>query len=959
MSQYLVNKIIEKEKSEKTGKLDLGKCGLLKLPEKLGELVWIEELIISNKIWLNNRSRWKESKNLGKENKIESLSSCITKLTNLKKLYLSGDVNSIWFIHDIYLISNLKNLILLDISYNKISNFSFLSKLIKLRQLSLRFNDINKIGFLIKLPQLRYLDLTFNQIDNAKVISKLSNLRELYLFSNEITNINFLPKNNKLLKLDLGANKIEDINALNVLSHLKYLNLRSNKISILSSLKDLCNLQTLILEANKIREINFLSELTGLRTLDLRNNAITDIIPLRKLIIDSNLKVSLKDIKYGILIKDNSLTTPPSEIIIKGKETLTEYITDIERSRSILFESKLLIVGEAGAGKTTLARKLKDIDANLPKENESTQGIDIQCYDFSLKRKENYSFRVNIWDFAGQEIYHATHQFFLSKRSLYILLVDNRKEYTNFNYWLQIIELLSTNSPIIIVQNEKGGRKLEFDTWSISKRFNILRVKSLDLKNEMSKVKKLKEYINSEIQKLDHIGQVLPTNWLLVRKQLDIIKIKKPFIFKGEYLKICQQNGINKEKALILSGYLHDLGVFLHFQEDSKLKSVIILNNDWLTNAVYKILEDKKVNSNKGKFSNKDLLRLLYEPQYIKMHSIVLQLMIKFELCYKLEDFFNEEYISPQLLPYNPKKYNWDKNENLIIRYKYEFMPKGLLSKFIVRMHKHIDSQDGVWRYGVLLSSGDSIAEVTEYYYDNLKYIQVRVAGKKDVKPFLSLILSTIDILNNNLKCDMLLPCNCVVCSNNEIPHFFVYSDLLRRKNKNKKKIECNISLKDVNVIHLLDNIFNPSSNVKPTKIFISYAQEDIYFKENLNKHLIELINSNQIIVWDDTKLHAGKWNQQIEKQIRQADIFLPLVSSTYISNMRNYIWKKEIPIAYNRLESNECKIIPIILEPCNWKRTKLSKLTALPEKAKPITDWDNQELGFLSIVTKLIDFMD
>jgi hypothetical protein len=27
------------------------------------------------------------------------------------------------------------------------------------------------------------------------------------------------------------------------------------------------------------------------------------------------------------------------------------------------------------------------------------------------------TFRVNIWDFGGQQIYHATHQFFLTKRS--------------------------------------------------------------------------------------------------------------------------------------------------------------------------------------------------------------------------------------------------------------------------------------------------------------------------------------------------------------------------------------------------------------------------------------------------------------------------------------------------------------------------------------------------------------
>ena len=33
-----------------------------------------------------------------------------------------------------------------------------------------------------------------------------------------------------------------------------------------------------------------------------------------------------------------------------------------------------------------------------------------------------------MWDFGGQEIYHATHQFFLTRRSLYVLVDDTRKD---------------------------------------------------------------------------------------------------------------------------------------------------------------------------------------------------------------------------------------------------------------------------------------------------------------------------------------------------------------------------------------------------------------------------------------------------------------------------------------------------------------------------------------------------
>ena len=72
-------------------------------------------------------------------------------------------------------------------------------------------------------------------------------------------------------------------------------------------------------------------------------------------------------------------------------------------------------------------------------------------------------FRVNIWDFGGQEIYHATHQFFLTKRSLYVLVADTRKEDTDFYYWLNAVELLSDNSPLLIVKNEKQDRHREIN----------------------------------------------------------------------------------------------------------------------------------------------------------------------------------------------------------------------------------------------------------------------------------------------------------------------------------------------------------------------------------------------------------------------------------------------------------------------------------------------------------------
>ena len=90
---------------------------------------------------------------------------------------------------------------------------------------------------------------------------------------------------------------------------------------------------------------------------------------------------------------------------------------------------------------------------NKYEEKDSTEGIDVRVWDYRYKNK-NYS--LNIWDFGGQEIYHSTHQFFLTKRSLYVLVWDARaeEEYGRIDYWLRTIESFAEDSPIIIAINK-------------------------------------------------------------------------------------------------------------------------------------------------------------------------------------------------------------------------------------------------------------------------------------------------------------------------------------------------------------------------------------------------------------------------------------------------------------------------------------------------------------------------
>ena len=102
----------------------------------------------------------------------------------------------------------------------------------------------------------------------------------------------------------------------------------------------------------------------------------------------------------------------------------------------------------------------------------------------------------------------------------------------------------------------------------------------------------------------------------------------------------------------------HDLGVCLHFQDDPLLKKVVILKPKWGTDAVYKVLDNRKVIRNHGRFGRDDLAAIWSEPEHQDMLDELLQLMVNFKLCYQIPG--EDGYIAPQRLTENQPKYPWD-----------------------------------------------------------------------------------------------------------------------------------------------------------------------------------------------------------------------------------------------------------------------------------------------------------
>src|SRR5262249_35637424 len=121
------------------------------------------------------------------------------------------------------------------------------------------------------------------------------------------------------------------------------------------------------------------------------------------------------------------LISPPPELVAAGMAAVRDYFAGFgEPDR--LFVAQLLLVGEPRAGKGSLKNKLTIPGFQLNTHEASTEGIDIKPWVITAAESGlPRDFRLNVWDFGGQEIYKTTHQFFLTRRSIYLFVVEARK----------------------------------------------------------------------------------------------------------------------------------------------------------------------------------------------------------------------------------------------------------------------------------------------------------------------------------------------------------------------------------------------------------------------------------------------------------------------------------------------------------------------------------------------------
>jgi len=258
--------------------------------------------------------------------------------------------------------------------------------------------------------------------------------------------------------------------------------------------------------------------------------------------------------------------------------------------------------------------------------------------------------------------------------------------------------------------------------------------------------------------------------------------------------------------------------------------------------------------------------------------------MRNFELCYRLPDTKPETWLAPQLLP--PSKpsdlMNWEQPGDLALRYRYEFMPKGLISRLMVRQHRFVPKSDLGWVTGVLFER-DGTQVLVEIPSEGGEIV-LRARGPER-KELLSVIAADLDALNDSFhglqhKVEKLVPCICSECCGLAIPVYFEQKRLLQRKKDKKLKIECPSSYEDVDVLELLDGI---RVNRLP-----SWAKEDANQPKNriFSNHSGYIYGNNHKVA-EEIKLRLLSLNVQcVDSEKNSTFCIIELIGDNYSIEM-------------------------------------------------------------------------
>ena len=507
--------------------------------------------------------------------------------------------------------------------------------------------------------------------------------------------MNHTPLLLQVVKIDLEHNELSKIpGCLLELPSLGELNLSHNWLSQIPDVpKWSACLTVLDLSHNKLKTLPTSVVAPVIRSLNLSHNkfrtvplCICSFITLHSLNLSDNPDILTLPVEMGRLNRLNrlylnnlkDLKDPPKDLQ-KDPHDCIRYLNSKLCCARGFYRMKLMMVGMANRGKTTLVKRLQGKECG----NESTVGVDVSkwWYKPSLGKRP---FHFSIWDFAGQQEYYATHQCFLSQRSLYLLLFnlnDGDKGLQELKPWLNNIALRAPHSCVIIIgthldevpdEMREEIDKLLYRVGDLAENYQtklqIVKVMPVGLKNRVENISILKDAIydhaaNYKTRGGQYImGQKIPASYHALDKQLEQVQqkvrqgLREPIMHASEFCTIVQQMSLadiqDEEELKTATLFLTDVGSLFHYDDRShNLHELYFVDPRWLYDMMSKVVTVKgRPNPfvKNGILYSKDIPLLFKEIQFPwKYFEQFVTLLDRYEVALVLD---NRRLLIPSML---------------------------------------------------------------------------------------------------------------------------------------------------------------------------------------------------------------------------------------------------------------------------------------------------------------------